>query len=103
MLRPGMAGSRPVQYTIQKFYRINGGSTQRKGVTPDIIMPTGFDNDDIGESFEDNALPWGQQLFPRSIHRQILSGKAVPELAQKYRERSKPIRNSLIFTKTGTV
>lgn len=43
---------------IQKFYRINGGSTQRKGVTPDIVMPTGVDPADTGESFEDNALPW---------------------------------------------
>ncbi|MGL4957528.1 MAG: carboxy terminal-processing peptidase, partial [Plesiomonas sp.] len=47
-----------VQYTIQKFYRINGGSTQHKGVAPDIVMPTGVDPADTGESFEDNALPW---------------------------------------------
>ncbi|MGP1953576.1 MAG: carboxy terminal-processing peptidase, partial [Arsenophonus sp. NC-QC1-MAG3] len=46
------------QYTIQKFYRINGGSTQRKGVTPDIIMPTSIDPAELGENFEDNALPW---------------------------------------------
>jgi carboxyl-terminal processing protease len=47
-----------VQYTIQKFYRINGGSTQRKGVTPDIIMPTGVDSVETGEAFEDNAINW---------------------------------------------
>ncbi|HEE9998046.1 TPA: carboxy terminal-processing peptidase, partial [Citrobacter freundii] len=47
-----------VQYTIQKFYRVNGGSTQRKGVTPDIIMPTGNEETETGEKFEDNALPW---------------------------------------------
>lgn len=47
-----------IQYTIQKCYRINGGSTQRKGVMPDIIMPTCTDNVKIGEKFEDNALPW---------------------------------------------
>ncbi|POV21836.1 carboxy terminal-processing peptidase, partial [Enterobacter cloacae complex sp. ECNIH12] len=46
------------QYTIQKFYRVNGGSTQRKGVTPDIIMPTGNEETETGEKFEDNALPW---------------------------------------------
>lgn len=47
-----------VQYTIQKFYRINGGSTQNKGVVPDILFPTAIDPSDTGESVEDNALPW---------------------------------------------
>lgn len=47
-----------VQYTIQKFYRINGGSTQNKGVVPDISYPTAIDPSETGESVEDNALPW---------------------------------------------
>ncbi len=49
-----------VQYTIQKFYRINGGSTQNKGVVPDIQFPTAVDPEETGESVEDNALPWDQ-------------------------------------------
>ncbi|NAX32265.1 carboxy terminal-processing peptidase, partial [Vibrio sp. V37_P2S8PM304] len=47
-----------VQYTIQKFYRIDGGSTQNKGVIPDIAYPTAIDPSETGESVEDNALPW---------------------------------------------
>ncbi|KGK16932.1 carboxy terminal-processing peptidase [Vibrio navarrensis] len=47
-----------VQYTIQKFYRIDGGSTQNKGVVPDIAYPTAVDPAETGESVEDNALPW---------------------------------------------
>ncbi|EGU35742.1 carboxy-terminal protease [Vibrio sp. N418] len=47
-----------VQYTIQKFYRIDGGSTQNKGVVPDIAYPTPIDPAETGESVEDNALPW---------------------------------------------
>lgn len=47
-----------VQYTIQKFYRIDGGSTQNKGVVPDISFPTPIDPEESGESVEDNALPW---------------------------------------------
>ncbi|AOM40351.1 carboxy terminal-processing peptidase [Xenorhabdus hominickii] len=58
MLQPDWPKTGSVQYTVQKFYRINGGSTQLKGVTPDIIMPTGEDSEDRGESQEDNALPW---------------------------------------------
>ena len=47
-----------VQYTIAKFYRINGGSTQNKGVVPDITFPSGIDPEDTGESLAKNALPW---------------------------------------------
>ena len=47
-----------VQYTIAKFYRINGGSTQHKGVIPDIAFPSAIDHLDTGESLEENALPW---------------------------------------------
>lgn len=47
-----------VQYTIAKFYRIDGGSTQNRGVIPDIKFPSGIDPNDTGESVEENALPW---------------------------------------------
>jgi carboxyl-terminal processing protease len=47
-----------VQYTIAKFYRINGGSTQHKGVIPDISFPSAVDPAEWGESKQDNALPW---------------------------------------------
>jgi carboxyl-terminal processing protease len=47
-----------VQFTIAKFYRINGGSTQHKGVIPDILFPSVIDHNDWGESQEENALPW---------------------------------------------
>ncbi|MEZ9821303.1 carboxy terminal-processing peptidase [Shewanella sp. 10N.286.45.A1] len=47
-----------VQYTIAKFYRINGGSTQLKGVTPDIPFPSALEPGEYGEAEEENALPW---------------------------------------------
>lgn len=47
-----------VQFTIAKFYRINGGSTQHKGVIPDILFPSVIDPKEWGESQEENALPW---------------------------------------------
>lgn len=49
-----------IQYTIAKFYRINGGSTQHRGVLPDIAFPTAINPEDWGESKEENALPWDQ-------------------------------------------
>ncbi|HHF0165996.1 TPA: carboxy terminal-processing peptidase [Haemophilus influenzae] len=47
-----------LQYTIQKFYRVNGGSTQLKGVAADINFPEIIDAKEYGEDKEDNALAW---------------------------------------------
>ena len=47
-----------VQFTIAKFYRIDGGSTQHQGVVPDVLFPSANDPKDWGESQEENALPW---------------------------------------------
>lgn len=44
--------------TTQKFYRINGGSTQREGVRSDIVMPDRYSYIDMGERDVDNAMPW---------------------------------------------
>ena len=49
-----------LKMTIAEFFRINGGSTQLKGVTPDILFPKNGDEKDFGESTYDNALPWTQ-------------------------------------------
>ena len=49
-----------LKVTIAQFFRINGGTTQLRGVTPDIGLPTMTDAEDFGESSYDNALPWGQ-------------------------------------------
>ncbi len=47
-----------LKLTIQKFYRINGGSTQLEGVSSDIVLPSKFYYTDIGERDYDNALPF---------------------------------------------
>lgn len=44
--------------TIQKFYRINGGSTQLEGVKPDVILPSRYTYMNIGEKDFDNPLAW---------------------------------------------
>ena len=49
-----------IKVTIQKFYRISGGSTQEKGVVPDIILPSRLDGLESGEKYLDNALPWDE-------------------------------------------
>ncbi|MCB0283871.1 MAG: carboxy terminal-processing peptidase [Calditrichae bacterium] len=49
-----------VKLTNAKFYRVNGGSTQHKGVIPDVELPSRFDHDEFGESSQPNALLWDQ-------------------------------------------
>ncbi|WP_281322817.1 carboxy terminal-processing peptidase [Flavobacterium aestivum] len=44
--------------TTQKFYRINGGSTQREGVSSDVVMPDRYAYLKMGERDEENAMPW---------------------------------------------
>jgi carboxyl-terminal processing protease len=77
-----------VQYTIQKFYRINGGSTQNLGVVPDIAFPTAIDAKDTGESVEDNALPWDSIKAAEYKQTNQIANTIAP-LAQKHVERIK--------------
>jgi carboxyl-terminal processing protease len=44
--------------TTQKFYRINGGSTQLEGVSSDVVMPDRYSYSEMGERDENNAMPW---------------------------------------------
>jgi len=47
-----------IKLTLAKFYRVTGSSTQHKGVTPDIILPSRYNSDEYGESSMPSALPW---------------------------------------------
>ncbi|MEA4861690.1 MAG: carboxy terminal-processing peptidase [Victivallaceae bacterium] len=50
------AGS--IRYECAVFYRINGDSTQLRGIKPDVVFPTITDHMEIGEEFSNNHLPW---------------------------------------------
>jgi carboxyl-terminal processing protease len=49
-----------LKMTVAQFFRINGGTTQLRGVTPDILFPAVSDAESFGESSFANALPWTQ-------------------------------------------
>ncbi|MBO9491394.1 carboxy terminal-processing peptidase [Endozoicomonas sp. G2_1] len=77
-----------IQYTIAKFYRINGGSTQHKGVLPDIEFPSAIDPEEWGESKEENALPWDQ--VRKANYRELGDlSKDIEYLTGLYQERIK--------------
>lgn len=49
-----------LKLTTQKFYRVNGGSTQLEGVKSDVVVPDRYSYIDIGEKDYENPLPWDQ-------------------------------------------
>lgn len=57
-VRGEQPGFGQLKVTVAQFFRIEGGSTQHRGVTPDIAFPVTLDAEDYGESSYDNALPW---------------------------------------------
>lgn len=82
-----------VQYTVQKFYRINGGSTQLKGVEPDIEMSRTKYVDETGERFLDNALPWDK--IPSAKYIKVANLK--PMLSKLKKEHLSRIANNPEF------
>ena len=57
--RAGDAGKMgQLKITMAQFFRVNGGSTQNRGVEPDIRFPSAGDPEDYGERSLENALPW---------------------------------------------
>ena len=49
-----------LKVTESKFYRVSGSGMQNKGIQPDILLPSSWDIEEIGESSLDSALPWDQ-------------------------------------------
>jgi carboxyl-terminal processing protease len=75
-----------LKMTIQEFFRINGGSTQLKGVTPDIAYPKNGDDKDFGESTYDNALKWTQ--IPPADYQPVANLNAyLPQLTKLHNDR----------------
>lgn len=66
-----------IKLTESKFYRVSGTSTQHQGVVPDIALPSLYDIDKVGESSEENALPWDK--IPAVPHRRYNLSKAPLE------------------------
>ncbi|MGH8278588.1 MAG: carboxy terminal-processing peptidase [Gammaproteobacteria bacterium] len=85
---PGNQDAGQLKFTIDKFYRVNGASTQLKGVTPDIEMPSSISSKEFGEDTQADALPW-DQIAPTSytpLHLRLEA--ALPKLRDLYAERT---------------
>ena len=102
-----------IHYTIAKFYRTNRGSTQLKGVTPYIAMPTLIDVTEFGEKTEPNALNWDKiapskyqkysdpSFFVKdlmALHEKRISTDPVFKVIQSERDRYYKLKNSKTLT-----
>ncbi|MCF8382437.1 MAG: carboxy terminal-processing peptidase [Chlorobium sp.] len=83
-----------LKLTIAKFYRISGGSTQHKGVSPDIAIPSLIDNASIGENTYTSSLPWS--TISRTFYRPVsdISRDEILHLRQNYHAASLQNRTS---------
>lgn len=84
-----------VKLTTQKFYRINGGATQLKGVTPDIILPDTYKYLDIGEKEYDYSMAW-DEIQPLEYDPWVSTGVFMKRAIEKSNKR---IASDPIFSK----
>jgi carboxyl-terminal processing protease len=78
-----------LKLTFQKFYRVTGSSTQHKGVTPDIKLPTALDPEQFGESSNRSALPWDEIRGTLYQKTPVINDRVVAGLNKSYQERLK--------------
>ena len=75
-----------LKLTMAQFFRVDGGSTQHKGVVPDLGFPVTLDASDYGESTYDNALPW-TKIAAASYAPVGDFGRLVPLLTSRHEAR----------------
>lgn len=89
MLTPANAEFRPlgsIKITTQKFYRINGGATQLRGVVPDIITPDQYNYIDLGEKEQDFVMKWDEidpasyKTWKRTYNKELVLASSVSRM-----------------------
>lgn len=91
-LKRALPANEPVgelKFTFQKFYRVTGSSTQHKGVTPDIVMPSALDAEHYGESANPSALPWDVIRSVSFQKSSSINSKVIAQLNQSFKDRMK--------------
>jgi len=74
--------------TIGKYYRVTGGSTQNRGVSPDIELPSAIDMASVGESSQKTAMPWDQINGSPFKPGNAVPDQELPILVERHRERA---------------
>jgi len=85
-----------IKMTIAQFFRISGGTTQLRGVSPDIGLPSLIDSKNFGESAYENALPW-TRIAPVEFRSAGNIASMLPALALRHEQRVAQNRDFLQF------
>lgn len=76
-----------LKLTTAKFYRVNGGSTQNLGVTPDVKLPSAFDHNEVGESSYTSALKWDRISAAKYALSNTIDDTFISQLNTRYKQR----------------
>jgi len=74
-----------VKETIAKFFRINGGATQLRGVAPDVLLPEAYMYLDMGEGSNEYALEW--KAIPKAKYETFTFGYSIKDIALEAQQR----------------
>lgn len=80
-----------LKLTVAQFFRINGGTTQLRGVVPDIVFPSVADPENFGETSYTNALPW-VEVTPANYAQSSDLTAVLPALQKRHANRIKDDR-----------
>lgn len=78
-----------LKVTFQKFYRVTGSSTQHRGVTPDVLLPSALAPEQFGESSSPGALPWDEIQGTLYQKTPMVNERQIANLNKAYHERLK--------------
>ncbi|VAX41643.1 periplasmic tail-specific proteinase [hydrothermal vent metagenome] len=76
-----------LKLTINQFYRVNGDSTQNRGVTSDVVLPSILDHMELGESFLDNALAFSKIDAVKHENYALTSSEIISQLKKSSQQR----------------
>src|SRR6056297_691947 len=77
-----------VKVTTQKYFRVNGGSVQLKGVIPDVVLPDRYNYVDIGEKDYDHAMAWSQ-IEPKEARQDVYQVSRMDQIKKRSQKRIK--------------
>ena len=86
-----------LKYTIAKFYRVTGSSTQHLGVTPDITFPSAYGGSEFGESSQPSALPWDKIASAQFQPVNFVDDRLIRTLTSRHQERLKTDQSLLDY------
>ena len=87
-----------VKLTFQKFYRVTGSSTQRKGVVPDVILPDEYEFLKYREKDNESSLPWDE--MERAKFQVLPNNSAIATIAAKANDKIAKDTSMIAFKKT---